>query len=126
MRKFTPLGVIYHGTDLQHVGIPLKYDSVPDTLCPGLTGDAFRECVREFKWDSRDFVVNPKYVEDAITNFVHKRPTSCADQKNVSGSTKFVLYNVHCEEGGKMGLHHFYWDKPLAQLDEFSGVPPDK
>ena len=110
----TPLGVIYQSTDLYHVGLPLKWTSVPQ--CASRKGDAFKECVRRHQWDNRDFDVDPQDVEDLIKNFIIDRPDSCDEQKERAGEERFILYNVQCDDGSGKDIHHFYWPKNLDEM----------
>jgi hypothetical protein len=117
----TPLGIVFFGTDLYHIGLPLKFQSVPQ--CASKKGVAAVECVRNLKWDGRDFEVDTQDIVDIIKRFVDDRPSSCEEQKRISGDYRFVLYNVQCDDGSGMDLHHFYWDKTLNSLANYSAVP---
>ncbi|KAL7568010.1 hypothetical protein ACA910_004595 [Epithemia clementina (nom. ined.)] len=126
VRESTPLGIIFQGTDLYHVGLPLPFKSVPQ--CADKKGDDAVECVRNHRWDKRDFLVNPNDIVDVIKSFLAgQRPVSCQEQRNLADDYRFVLYNVHCssdEEMNQTSLHHFYWDKGLSEIPTFSNVPP--
>ena len=117
----TPLGVIYMGTDLYHVGLPLQWDSVPQ--CADRKGEAYVECVRRNRWDERNFNVNPKDVEDLIGSFVVDRPDSCEKQKELAGEERFVLYNVQCDDGNGKDIHSYYWPKRLENMEKFLKYP---
>ncbi|KAL7568033.1 hypothetical protein ACA910_004612 [Epithemia clementina (nom. ined.)] len=144
VRQSTPLGIIFQGTDLYHVGLPLTFESVPQ--CANKKGKQAVECIRHFYWDKRDFVVNPNDIVDAITSFLAGlRPASCQEQKNLAGDYRFVLYNVHCRDDddgdddmknttdyddkmdrlitNETSLHHFYWDKDLSEIPIYTEVP---
>lgn len=119
----TPLGVIYLGTELYHVGLPLQWNSVPQ--CTSRNGTSYIECVRRNKWDVRDFDVDPKDVEDVIRNFIADRPDSCDKQNELAGEERFVLYNVQCDDGKGKGkdIHAFYWPKNLENVEKFKKYP---
>ena len=128
----TPLGLIYMGTDLYHVGLPLDWRSVPQ--CSNKRGGQFTECVRRKKWDSRDFDVPVDDVHDVLRNFVDgQRPHDCATQRQRAGDDRFVLYNALCNDGddendGGNGLshHYFYWKQKIHTYDKYSSVPEEE
>ena len=126
----TPLGVLYMGTDLYHVGLPLDWRSVPQ--CSHKRGGAFTECVRRPPWHTRDFDVPVDDVHDVIWNFVGgHRPDDCATQRQRPGEDRFVLYNALCEDdenGGGNGVshHYFYWKQKLETYDKYSSVPEEE
>lgn len=93
----TPLGIMYHNTDLRHAGYPLGRDSVP--LCqnasnevmhdfskdPSASDDEHNEveteleyCLYEiasaepdiFRWDNRDFVVDTEMIKNFVDVFL--------------------------------------------------------
>ena len=117
----TPLGIIFKGTGLYHVGLPLQANSVPQ--CAGKTDKAFTECVRAIKWNGRDFSVDVNDVEAVIANFARDRPDSCDAQKELAGEDRFVLYNAWCDDGNGMSDHYFYWKESLDKMDKFSAPP---
>lgn len=114
----TPLGVIFHNTDLNHLGYSLDRDSVP--LCKGVEEAELQVCFmksrKKFLWESRDFNVDPRAVLDYIGKFVLRntqQKTQPCEEMEVSLGDRFVLYNVHCtRDGNKVGVNHFYHDKP--------------
>lgn len=133
VKECTPLGIIYSGTDLYHVGLPLTNVSAPQ--CSGRTGEDALSCFRRRRnvWDTRDFHVPPNDVVDVIRAYLPgregHRPESCEEQKKLAGEYRFVLYNVHCKDDGnivnnetvvEMSLHHFYWDKDLTEIPAFA------
>jgi len=120
--KPTPLGIIFEGTDLQHVGFPLERDSAP--YCYNQTSRIVRrtratnpsknaaqdiKCWRSTKhrWDERDFLLPPEKVEMMIrrfilwsaqnggTLFLDPRAQTCNDYL-LRGGDEFVLYNINC------------------------------
>ena len=127
----TPLGLIYMGTDLYHVGLPLDWRSVPQ--CSNNKGGEFTECVRRKYWDSRDFDVPVDDVHDVLWNFVDgQRPHDCATQQQRAGEDRFVLYNALCNDdddddennsGHNLSHHYFYWKQKIETYDKYSSVP---
>jgi hypothetical protein len=103
----TPLGIIFKGTDLNHVGHPLGRDSVP--LCLHVNSsdvEADRLClmnrtsgvIDRFRWADRDFIVSSKVIEDFISTFLLNEDDSVCDvMKKGAERTNFVLYNVFCK-----------------------------
>lgn len=117
----TPLGEIFIGTDLQHVGLPLKWTSVPQ--CETKQGQRFEACVKRIGWAERDFHADKDDVKDVIDKFARDRPNMCLAQQALAGRERFVLYNALCDDGGVMGAHTFYWDRGLEEIEAFSGFP---
>jgi hypothetical protein len=128
----TPLGIIFHNTDLYHVGYSLGRDSVP--LCEGigeLGSDEEKECLtkgenrKRFIWESRDFNVNPSVILQYIEQFllIKENEKLCSNMVNALDD-EFVLYNVWCESNEettskiispfdpKLMLHHDYDSTP--------------
>ncbi len=103
----TPLGVIFHRTDLNHVGHPLGRDSVP--LClhvnsSDVEGD--RLClmnqtsgvINRFRWADRDYIVSPKVIEDFVTAYLlGDHDSVCDEMQTRAERTHFVLYNAFCK-----------------------------
>ena len=125
VRGPTPLGVIYSGTDLYHVGLPLTFHSVPQCADTNGTG-AVMACIRKNRWDSRDFVVEERLVVDVIAGFLQKkgfRPRSCTDQ-SVRSRNRLVLYNVQCQQDNNnstnMTIQHFYWKRGLHETPPYN------
>ena len=123
----TPLGIIYHNTNLNHVGYSLDRSSVP--LCEHTLNE--EECFTnttsngvygttafQFQWDNRNFVVEPDVILHFVTNFVlpMKNPYPCKKLLE-NQSDRFTLYNVWCQVDAENGaaanaselqLRHFY------------------
>ncbi len=122
----TPLGIIYHNTDLNHYGYSLDRDSVP--LCQHVSEEQEEECFMssenrdKFVWANRNFNVNPDTVEQFILHLLllcNEKGRKC--ERLMDGlNDNYVLYNVWCEsEEGKgenqvqigkktLSLHHYY------------------
>ncbi|KAL7489659.1 hypothetical protein ACHAW6_015347 [Cyclotella cf. meneghiniana] len=124
----TPLGIIFHNSDLNHVGYSLGRDSVP--LCNGVGevgSQEEKECFlkgknrKAFIWESRDFVVKPDVIIQYIEQFLlrmQEEPLECNDVQKALDE-QFVFYNVWCATTGsaddkispldpKLTLRHFY------------------
>lgn len=100
----TPLGVIFHQTDLTHVGYRL-----PRTSAPYCNDTVDLECWRKNNWEVRDFVAASSTVTELIELFLSQRPSTCPDYQAAGGS-KFVVYNVNCSVGDDelAAPHHYY------------------
>jgi hypothetical protein len=110
----TPLGVIFSGTDLNHMGHPLGRDSVP--LCLHVNSsdvEADRLCLTNktsgtidlFRWADRDYIVSPKIVEEFISTFLLKEDDSiCDEMQKLAEQTGFVFYNAFCKLDGNQSI----------------------
>ena len=99
----TPLGIIFHNSDLKHLGYSLGRDSVP--LCNKFSEGGVEEetCFmsnrKRFIWENRDFTVDPNAVVNFVEMFVlHYRSgrRTCDDLAGALDDERFVLYNVRC------------------------------
>ena len=112
----TPLGVIFTGTDLNHVGHPLGRDSVP--LCSHVNSsdvEADRRCLMnetsgvldKFRWADRDYIVSPNTVEQFVSTFLlmDDDDSICEGMRTRAERTGFVLYNAYCESGGNRSIY---------------------
>lgn len=133
----TPLGVIYHNTDLNHLGYSLGRASVPLCLGVGELGSKEeKECLtskknrEQFIWDSRDFNVDPaiilQYMEQFL--FLSDDAKSCS-KLGEALDEDFVLYNVWCEADDatrKPTLKHYYDSSPeRKQKSQLSSTRAD-
>ena len=127
----TPLGVIYHNTDLNHAGYSL--DRTSTDLCVGVGevgSEEEKECFlsrrKIFIWDNRDFNVDPKVVIQYIENLVlfmrdDEMGKQCAEVKGRLDD-RFVLYNVWCaeEEESTLSVSHYYAETgPQAEGEQY-------
>jgi len=101
----TPLGEIFHGTTLNHLGVRLGRESVP--LCEqfswsdaGLKACLLNETVR-FEWDNRDFNVDVNIVDKFISLFLLKDIPNCGRMYKRAEENDFVIYNTYCSEEGE-------------------------
>ena len=101
--KPTPLGIIFHNTDLNHLGYSLGRKSVP--LCEGVGELGSKdeiECLtnernkKQFIWESRNFNVNPEVILQYIKHFIFASSKECSKMTGAL-DRRFVLYNIWCE-----------------------------
>ncbi|EJK69780.1 hypothetical protein THAOC_08925, partial [Thalassiosira oceanica] len=131
----TPVGIMFHNTDLHHYGFKLGRDSVP--LCQNVSNikmhkfeeeddlpdnhEAVTElehCLytlhdEEFRWDERNFVVGKEMIDGLMTLYpgsTQLTNVTCDVLKQSGKRRGFVLYNTWCREkpGSAFTLHHFY------------------
>lgn len=118
----TPLGLIFRGTDLYHIGVPLDWHSV--AKCNALRDQAFTNCALKDRWENRNFNAKSDDVRDIILQFVRNRSPDCEAQQQRAGQDRFVLYNAQCDDGsGKVDTHFFYWDKQIEEYEAYNVVP---
>ncbi|KAL7550252.1 hypothetical protein ACHAWF_013495 [Thalassiosira exigua] len=130
----TPLGIIYHGSDLNHLGYPLNRRSVP--LCQNASNakmmhskhqTELEHCLlnkysNEFRWDERNFTVATTFIDRFIGSFLakisgpedHSSPKKplCSELNQSGKVNNLVLYNVWCQKDNNSlaSLEHFYWN----------------
>jgi hypothetical protein len=125
----TPLGIIYHNTDLNHVGYSL--DRTSTDLCVGVGevgSEEEKECFlkrrKVFLWDNRDFNVEP----DVVMQYIEKLVLFMRDDdlgilcKEVKDSLddRFVLYNIWCKEGNSiLSVSHYYAEDSEEEKRKF-------
>ena len=131
----TPLGVIYHNTDINHYGYALGRNSTP--LCTHvsmLDEDATKECLlngddgtsQKFQWDVRNFTVPVHAIENFLTLIILRqhyhdnkdgyknninKVTTCDDMRIGAEEHNFVLYNAYCHpnaNGSSFVMEHYY------------------
>lgn len=114
----TPLGIIYHNTELNHLGYPLDRHSVP--LCQHVNKTEERDCFlaqrpkQLFLWDSRNFEVSPDVVTRFVSSFLLQNSTDCDEMERNANVNDFVLYNAYCSHDGnenEFHTEHYYWAK---------------
>ncbi|KAL3804882.1 hypothetical protein HJC23_006654 [Cyclotella cryptica] len=127
----TPLGIIFHNTDLNHYGYGLDRSSVP--LCQGVSSAKHdKECLtseenmRKFDWSERDFIVDTRVVIQFVRKFVLQKKVRICNDLEADAMGEFVLYNVWCRDDGNVGggvnsspkeklyIRHFYREKQAA------------
>ena len=100
----TPLGVIFHNTNLNHLGYSLDRDSV--SMCKDVPEENLEKCFREkenwrrFAWAKRDFTVNVDDMLRYIGDFVlyNRDEVRTCDDLTGALNERFVLYNVWCKK----------------------------
>ena len=103
----TPLGVIWTGTDLNHVGYRLKRSSIPFCHDKDFTETCYEK--HEFDFQKSDVIVDPDIIVDAVKRFLIPSLDSCKDWEDASKD--YVLYNINCSDGNATDtktVHHFY------------------
>lgn len=127
-KTHTPLGSMFHNSDLNHFGFALERRSAP--LCKEYIGskndttclqDLYDDDMQKVWWGNRDFYVDPVIVETFLSRFLVDPPLACDEfwarqqmKLTVDGREKaFVLYNVVCRENlnGSSSAHHYYLDE---------------
>eukprot|EP00985_Skeletonema_marinoi_P008770 scaffold4015_cov200-Skeletonema_marinoi.AAC.1 len=114
----TPVGVMFHNTDLNHLGYALDRDSVP--LCKHVSPvnqTEEMECFRveqkqnkTFSWDRRSFEVDSDVVTKFISSILLQNSTNCDSMKIHASENDFVLYNAYCSRGveDEFSTEHYY------------------
>lgn len=102
----TPLGIIFHNTDLQHFGFALSRDSAP--YCLENSSNDLNCWQTKHPWDGRDFELTSEALEMLVRRLLIHQPTRCSDLIQQIGN-EIVPYNVVCDgEDGKRKPHHYY------------------
>jgi len=109
----TPLGIIYHNTELNHLGYALDRHSVPLCVREDRNETKETECLKRdysFRWDSRNFEVSPDVVTRFISSFLLQRSSVCDEMHRLATENDFVLYNAYCSHGNnaKNKTEHYY------------------
>eukprot|EP00985_Skeletonema_marinoi_P008775 scaffold4015_cov200-Skeletonema_marinoi.AAC.6 len=111
----TPLGIIFHNTDLNHLGYALDRDSVP--LCRHVNKTDETDCFkaklkrgRSFSYDQRNFEVDSDVVTTFISSILLQNSTNCDSMKTRAAENDFVLYNAYCSHGAEneFSTEHYY------------------
>jgi hypothetical protein len=97
-------GWIVQDTDINHMGYPLDYHSVPQNCTMDSKSqhhqhtDGAINCNNSTRWDNRDFVVDWSIVEVYVTTYLLPGPSApqTCDEFEATARDKFVLYNIHC------------------------------
>jgi hypothetical protein len=119
VKEVTPLGAMFSGTDLNHVGFPLQRKSAP--YCQGLQGTEETKCWKNHPWQGRDFQGTEASIVDAVTMFFVSPTQSCAEYQ-VMAADNYVLYNIQCktENDNVLSPQHFFWKKDLFDIPKFA------
>jgi hypothetical protein len=116
----TPLGVLFSGSSLNHIGYPL-----PRTSAKGYCEKDYfrRKCFERTPnaWDNRDFRIEKGLLTDILEKFVVMSSSlgvssaTCQDIVNAAGD-EYVLYNINCVvPSGEKELLHYYRDQNWAE-----------
>ena len=122
-RHPTPLGIIFHNSQLNHYGYSLNRSSV--VLCQNASKEEEKGCFThketewKFAWDNRNFVVDADVVIQFVNKFVlpMRNPCRCEDLRNAR-QDGFTLYNIWCVDDVESGtntnakpvVRHYYRD----------------
>jgi hypothetical protein len=127
----TPLGAIYSGTDLNHVGYPLDFSSVQGLYC--VEEQYSKECFAKpsHRWEVRDFVLSWEILNDLLTKFVVQRPSTCNEFLERAGND-YVLYNVNCVDVSRNSsitktetvVHHYYREQDWIAKKQAAAAAP--
>ena len=97
----TPLGEMFHNTDINHYGYPLGRESTPLCLHVDISDEnGTQSCLQynqKFNWDVRDFIVPVNAIEDFISTMILQPDATCYERKTRAEGGKFVLYNAFCQ-----------------------------
>jgi hypothetical protein len=121
----TPLGKIYSGTDLNHIGYPLQRHSAP--YCYGVETKDEGRCWRGKAWDVRDFKATSESIIDSVSMFFVNQTISCENYRDWAADS-FVLYNIQCGNDARRNYiwpHHFYWKTELNKLPKYTEYSND-
>jgi hypothetical protein len=115
----TPLGIIFHNTDINHYGYSLGRESTP--LCSHVdTSDenGTRLCLTneenegKFNWNVRDFIVPVNVVTNFLSIVLQQgENATCAEMKSGAERGNFVLYNAFCHQSANQTnfvTEHYY------------------
>ena len=111
----TPVGAMFHNTDLNHLGYSLDRDSVQ--LCKHVIEKDEKECFqaeqrqkKNFMWDRRNFEVKPDVVTKFISSMLLQSSTNCEDLETRASENDFVFYNAYCSHGVEnvFSTEHYY------------------
>eukprot|EP00986_Skeletonema_menzelii_P012064 scaffold6449_cov148-Skeletonema_menzelii.AAC.4 len=102
----TPLGEIFHGTNLHHLGFRLGRESVPMCEHLGWSDRGLKACLMnetnenniKFDWSNRDFNVDVNMISKFIASFLLKDIPNCSRMYK-RAEENFVIYNTYCSKG---------------------------
>ncbi len=102
----TPLGEIFHNTDINHYGYPLGRESTPLCLHVDTSDEnGTRSCLtnseneQKFNWDVRDFIVPVNAIEYFLSSIMQYGDNATCDVMRAGAEGgNFVLYNAFCRQ----------------------------
>lgn len=122
----TPLGEIFHNTDINHYGYSLGRESTP--LCSHvdmLDEDGTRLCLtnetneEKFRWDIRDFIVPVQAIESFIAIILqHGENATCEEMRTGAVEGNLVLYNAFCRKSADQAnfvTKHYYHNRSSCE-----------
>jgi hypothetical protein len=122
VKQPTPLGAIFSGTDLNHVGFPLHRQSAP--YCQERLNSTEEEtkCWQGHHWDSRNFEGTGESIVDALTMLFVANPRENCTEYQEMAADNYVLYNIQCKTRNDhvSSPHHFFWKKELVDIPKFA------
>ena len=118
----TPLGEIFHNTDINHYGYSLGRESTPLCLHVDVSDEnGTRTCLtnseneQKFNWNVRDFIVPVNAIEDFLSTILqHGDNATCDEMKVKAKERNFVLYNAFCRQSANetnFVTEHYYRDR---------------
>jgi hypothetical protein len=123
-------GYMLQDTDINHLGYPLDYKSVPNCSLPMYThGDGRHQsgqlkCNNEKNWSDRDFEVDWDIIERFIQDFVLEPVPRTCNEFEAKSTNDFVLYNVACiiqEDSFGAVLHNSEYDSNDTSVEAADG-----
>jgi hypothetical protein len=121
VKQPTPLGAIFSGTDLNHVGFPLHRQSAP--YCQeGLNSTEEIKCWQDHHWGSRNFEVTGESIVDVLTMLFVANPRENCTEYQEMAADNYVLYNIQCKTGNDhvSSPHHFFWKQDLFDIPKYA------
>jgi hypothetical protein len=117
-------GYMLQDTDINHLGHPLDYKSVPNCSLPMYTQGGSRDqnvqlsCNDDKDWSDRDFEVEWDIVERFIQDFVLEPVPRTCNEFEAKSRNDFVLYNVACLQEDSIGvvLNNLDYDSRVASV----------
>jgi hypothetical protein len=122
----TPLGILFTGTDLNHIGYPLRRKHSVDNCNDArkVHDDQYlKRCFGKHihRWDNRDFQIDEGLLDDVIQRFLMIPPAppliSCQDFVH-KAADNYILYNVNCIPEGETEIKVQHYYKPIDWVDK--------
>ncbi|KAL7535192.1 hypothetical protein ACHAXR_006333 [Thalassiosira sp. AJA248-18] len=126
----TPMGSVFHNSDIHHLGYCLGRESVP--LCEHVDKtdeELEKACLtnetsgvdKQYSWDVRDFNVDVDIVDAFISTFILQNNTICDEMQKRGKENKFILYNVFCSHAANATeseyiAKHYYQPQPRCEV----------
>ncbi|KAL3789073.1 hypothetical protein ACHAW5_009812 [Stephanodiscus triporus] len=115
----TPLGEIFHNTDINHYGYSLNRNSTPLCLHVEVSDEnGTRLCLtneeneQKFNWAARDFIVPVNAIKVFVSAILrHGDEATCDEMRTGAEEGAFVLYNAYCRRSANQSnfvTEHYY------------------